>query len=538
MRDYTGIDYASLPQADHPDFAIRARNMLGSIDYFLRDLSKGVARIQQGEVPNGSGAPLVPPTDTSQFFYLPGRAGGQVAHSVDSNAILDFDLPTLGTSVTGATGTAFESFSVSGTVVSTVAPYVFDAATNDLAFKPGSAGGGVQFIPSDGTSGMRLLANAGRAFLQMGRKDNLNKVQESAMTIGGQGATVGNRLATEVQYIAVNNLGTVGQNNSTLGVRTCRLAINADPFDFSATASALQPDSLYLVPVSAGSGAPLTIEGVTNRNAIEIRGTPGGASPSATIGALTWSLDSTSPAAMTWWNGGTKQFAIRNNGSSDLSVRTAGASNSDMLRMRITNAFADTVLSQTAEIGDTGSNTDSPSTLTNRDVILGSSGGNVMARLGICATSTVLGPATFGVLPAPTNSRILTMCDSGGTVLAGHASDGSLFFKATETINLTAQAADIAGTTLSSTAGFYDVLAVLECTTSDGAAGSVILTISWTDDVGATTATATQVLTGTGRQTLNQPLYLASGNLTYAITHTGSYGTAKYALRIRCIPLG
>lgn len=38
----------------------------------------GLAAIGRGEAPDGSGAPL--PIDLSQFFYLPGRSGGQLGH--------------------------------------------------------------------------------------------------------------------------------------------------------------------------------------------------------------------------------------------------------------------------------------------------------------------------------------------------------------------------------------------------------------------------------------------------------------------------
>jgi len=97
-------------------------------------------------------------------------------------------------------------------------------------------------------------------------------------------------------------------------------------------------------------------------------------------------------------------------------------------------------------------------------------------------------------------------------------------------VALTAQAADIGSTTITSTAGVYDIDYVLEDTTADATAGSVTLTISWTDGAGSTTSTATQVLTTKGRASGRIALQLASGNLTYAISHTGSYATAKYAL--------
>jgi hypothetical protein len=108
-------------------------------------------------------------------------------------------------------------------------------------------------------------------------------------------------------------------------------------------------------------------------------------------------------------------------------------------------------------------------------------------------------------------------------------------------VNRTNQGADIASTKLTdaTTAGMYVIQAVLEDTTNDVTAGTVTVTFGWTDDVGATTdATLTQTLITTGRARVTIPLYLASGNITYSVAHTGIFGSAKYALRVRCMYLG
>jgi hypothetical protein len=74
--------------------------MLSSIDYYLRDSSRGFARIQQGQIPDGSGANLATVTDHgsllglsdddhSQYFLLAGRAGGTVALGSDSTSAGD-----------------------------------------------------------------------------------------------------------------------------------------------------------------------------------------------------------------------------------------------------------------------------------------------------------------------------------------------------------------------------------------------------------------------------------------------------------------
>lgn len=102
--------------------------------------------------------------------------------------------------------------------------------------------------------------------------------------------------------------------------------------------------------------------------------------------------------------------------------------------------------------------------------------------------------------------------------------------------SLTNQGADITTTnfTNAGVAGLYRVSYSLQDTTADITAGAVILTIAYTDGAGSTTSTATQLLTGTGRQSGVIYIQLASGNITYAISHTGIFGSAKYALHMTC----
>jgi hypothetical protein len=89
-------------------------------------------------------------------------------------------------------------------------------------------------------------------------------------------------------------------------------------------------------------------------------------------------------------------------------------------------------------------------------------------------------------------------------------------------------------------AGMYLIEAILQDTTADvTATGVVTLTIAWTDDIGATTdATTTIALNAIGRAKLTLPLYLASGDITYATGIVGTVGAARYACRIRCTYLG
>lgn len=95
------------------------------------------------------------------------------------------------------------------------------------------------------------------------------------------------------------------------------------------------------------------------------------------------------------------------------------------------------------------------------------------------------------------------------------------------------QTADIATTNFSSAnvAAKYRVGYALEDTTADITAGAVTLTIAYTDAAGAATQTsAAQLLTGVGRTQGMFYIQLSSGNVTFATTHTGIFGSAKYNL--------
>jgi ABC-type proline/glycine betaine transport system substrate-binding protein len=100
-------------------------------------------------------------------------------------------------------------------------------------------------------------------------------------------------------------------------------------------------------------------------------------------------------------------------------------------------------------------------------------------------------------------------------------------------VALTAQTANITSTAFTggATAGLYRVNYCLQCTTADAAAGTVTLTVSWTDGAGATSvASAALALTAVGRTSGIFYVQLASGSITYATANAGGYGTAQYAL--------
>jgi hypothetical protein len=109
-------------------------------------------------------------------------------------------------------------------------------------------------------------------------------------------------------------------------------------------------------------------------------------------------------------------------------------------------------------------------------------------------------------------------------------------------VDLTAQTANIGTTNLSSTppAGLYAVEVYIATTTADVTAGTLAVVIGWTDVVGATTANAVaaHTLAATGRSTGRQLVQVASGDITYAVTITGGYGTSAYAVYVRVVALG
>jgi hypothetical protein len=98
-------------------------------------------------------------------------------------------------------------------------------------------------------------------------------------------------------------------------------------------------------------------------------------------------------------------------------------------------------------------------------------------------------------------------------------------------VTLANQGADIGTTNIvtSPAVGNYEIEIVLLCTTADAGAGTLTVTIGWTDPVGATTDTSvTLPLTTTGRARGIFPIRVSSGNITYSVTGGGTYGTAQY----------
>ena len=108
-------------------------------------------------------------------------------------------------------------------------------------------------------------------------------------------------------------------------------------------------------------------------------------------------------------------------------------------------------------------------------------------------------------------------------------------------VALTGQSASIGATnfTNAQTAGLYRVNYYLEATTLNIGATSIMLTVSFTDDAGATTVTSIALpLTALGRTSGVFYAQLASGAFTYATTLIDATGLARYSLYMSCERLG
>lgn len=155
------------------------------------------------------------------------------------------------------------------------------------------------------------------------------------------------------------------------------------------------------------------------------------------------------------------------------------------------------------------------------------------AYLVLAADQTLAAERT---LTAGTN---VTLVDggAGSTLTINAAGNGGA-----SVTDVTGRTSDIATTAVATApaVGNYVVEVYLLCTTADAAAGTLTVTISWTDAVGATSSTPITVfsLAATGRTTGRQLVRVASGNVSHAVAITGIYGTAVYAIHTRVVPIG
>ena len=103
IRDFRGLSAAQVPSsvAELDDYLPVLRSDIAHLDYFLRDLSRGMGLITKGLVPDGSGTPIADVTLSDIYWVLGGRSGNQEGFGGRSPS---------GTATIGSTSNATKGF--------------------------------------------------------------------------------------------------------------------------------------------------------------------------------------------------------------------------------------------------------------------------------------------------------------------------------------------------------------------------------------------------------------------------------------------
>lgn len=539
------------------------------IDSFLHEVSAALGRVNKGQKPDGSGTVLASGGVTShhkltdltnfddhpQYLYLAGRSGGQTAYGGPTTSAASTDTLTLAAyQYTGAIGSQFNASLVLGTNVAvradnwtlnerndsgTAVPGITHAtgsATNQLGsvkgfvntthygsydilgtstsvvpqftiegYNTGATSVNFRIIPrlaSTGTAQTGNLAefygtdNARKSFIAVDGSWNGPVNSTGGTTSGWSRSGTVVSLTTVTDSVGIGTAAPAANVQLTLAAQAAQ---TADIFDVQNST----PTTLFQIDASGnflfGTGAPFGTGTQFARFGVNTGGAASGAGVLlADASGFTGEVQTVGLTANRVW-------------------QWPDASGTFMTNISTTTVSNKTLTGSTNTI----------------QLDSGATAGTFFRKgsSGVVGVNVDIGPISASrKLTYQDFSAVMPLVGKTNTAAAAGTLAG---------VDATAQAADIATTNLTTTApaGMYHVLAVIEDTTADGTAGVLTLTISWTDDVGATTATQTQTLAVTGRAVLDQVCYLASGNITYATTHTGIYGTAKYALRIRVIAL-
>lgn len=124
---------------------------------------------------------------------------------------------------------------------------------------------------------------------------------------------------------------------------------------------------------------------------------------------------------------------------------------------------------------------------------------------------------------------------SAGQFVVGDGAGNNEYSSILPTVDFvaaTGQGADIGTTNFANTSvsGIYRVSVYIFDSTADLTAGAVNVTIAYTDDSGAQTITVGPTLLTTLGAKSQATLFVetASGSISYAVSHTGIFGTGKY----------
>lgn len=347
-------------------------------------------------------------------------------------------------------------------------------------------------------------------------------------------ATVSNTNQTYVDNIADASLGstdTISRENTTNKLITVNaqgaMTLGASNTSFGQGAMASITVGGRNTVLGSGAASGLTDGG---GNVLIGYSVAGGANPNYSVGIGQWALQLN--------NGGYYNIAI---GHDALFLNSTGSSNVCVGALSGFNLLGscNICIGESAGYGATGAN----------NIFIGYCAGNhesgnyklIMDCFSRADEATQRDSAIlYGVMDSTAANQSL-YANVGSFNLLGKiakynniATEGYGVASIVDDVALTNQSADIGSTnfTNAGAAGMYRLNYVLEDTTADLTAGTITLTVSWTDGAGATTATANQILTGLGRASGVLYLELASGNVSYATSHTGIFGTSKYALHM------
>jgi len=415
MRRFVPLQPSTMPPLDDQTAQPWIIERFFRIQHFLEDSQAAFQRITLGQAPNGSGdsIPVGFAGLLKDYLYLPGRtAEGNTVIGLDASPSVVIrsggDPP-----VDGALGNPPLRLSMGATGLLDFRPFNFGGTFEVALTGPTGAGLPVFFPSSDGTSGFRITSTTNRTFLQCGLRLISGNVQNDSMTVGAAGARVGTTIAYEFKNITMSNSSSQMGDGSAITVGTTRVGVGVRPDDYSGAG--------WAVPFVARSTQTSTpaINGEVNADfaaaiGVALRAPSTGFSPNKVLGPILATLEedrtNTTYGSFGLYNSGTWRgsLTLQSAGGADRLTLVDGSSRL-LYQGVVAAAFADSASSTVEIFGDTQSS--------NRHVTLSSAGGNKFSRLGISATSVILGPATIGVLPAPVSSRILTVVDATGAVL-------------------------------------------------------------------------------------------------------------------------
>lgn len=500
-------------------YAGTARNdpdAITKIDYFLRDVSAGMARINKGQVPSGSGTTIAGVTrhpdlldlnfsdDHAHHPWMLGRAATQAWYGLSTTN------PNIVGGITlhsnNSADTAHARIELDRTILNFYGDFkIFDQQLGGAA---------VSFALGNGFTNCTWI---GTLEVRNSSLVNPNITVRNDQTGASAAATL------------INVIGRAGQTavmyESKIGV-----ASTGHHMDFynsanpGVLASYISADGVW---TGAVSGA-LTPTGTTNFTGGDVYIGATGAHRGLNI----WTTDSStsSPSRSDGLN------LIDQATGFNLTLVTSPSMTADALvnfpldgGALLSDTSTAIVTSKTLAIGVN---------VNNFIECQGANGGTVFTKgatvtnAGFRISNSAIAAATIQTISTQNLTGTLVMVgDDPPAVAAG----------ALGKVDLTAQAADITTTNLSNTppAGLYRVDVYLITTATDAGASTLTVTIGWTDTLGATTDTSmTRVLTATGRTVGSVLCQVASGNITYAVTGGGTYGTARFAVYVRVTALG